>query len=50
MNYKGHTITLEPFGYTVYWEGDEIYFPTIKEAEEFIEENIFKKLLTSRKT
>ena len=32
-NYKGHTITKEDFGFTVFWEGEEILFATDKEAE-----------------
>ena len=38
-NYKGHTITKEDFGFTVFWEGEEILFATDKEAENFIDEN-----------
>ena len=39
-NYKGHTITEENFGFTVFWEGEEILFATDKEAENFIDENV----------
>ena len=42
-NYKGHTITKEDFGFTVFWEGEEILFATDKEAENFIDENVNQK-------
>lgn len=41
MAYEYRGVTIEEFGsgYTVFFEGDEIYFPTLKEAEEFIKDN-----------
>lgn len=40
MEYKGYYIDCDLFKgvYTVCYNGDEIAFPTIKEAEEFIDE------------
>lgn len=39
-NYKGHSITEESFAYTLFWEGDELAFTTLKEAEDFIDEQL----------
>lgn len=40
MTYKGYEIeaTYALHGYTVFYEGDEIYFDAIDEAKAFIEE------------
>lgn len=36
--YKGYEIEVFGSGFTVLYCGDEVYFPTEKEAEEFIDE------------
>ena len=38
-SYKGNDITYFNDGYTVFFEGDELYFGTIEEAKQFIDEN-----------
>lgn len=37
--YKGHTITEESFAFTLFWKGDELAFVSLKDAENFIDEN-----------
>lgn len=38
FEYKGYTITVHGDGFTVFYCGDEIWFPTTKEAIDFINE------------
>lgn len=37
MDYKGYFIESFMSGYTVFFEGDEVYFTTVAEAQEFID-------------
>ena len=36
--YKGYEIEVFGPGYTVFFEGDEVYFDTVEEAKAFIDE------------
>ena len=36
--YRGYWIDHHRSGFTVFYEGDEIYFGTVKEAQAFIDE------------
>ncbi len=38
MNYKGFYIEIFGNGFTVFFQGDEIYFNTVEEAKTFIDE------------
>ncbi len=38
IEYKGYYIEIFGFGYTVFFQGDEIYFSTETDAKEFIDE------------
>ena len=38
MNYKGFYIEIFGNGFTVFFQGDEIYFDTVEEAKTFIDE------------
>ena len=37
-NYKGYEVDTFGNGFTVFYQGDEVYFDTAKEAEAFIDE------------
>lgn len=37
MNYKGYEIESFGKGYTVFYQGDELYFDTVEDAENFID-------------
>lgn len=37
--YKGYEIEVFGPGYTVFFDGDEVYFDTVEEAKEFIDQD-----------
>lgn len=37
IKYRGYTIERFMSGYTVFYNGDEVYFTTVTEAQEFID-------------
>lgn len=38
MEYKGYVIETFGSGYTIFFQGDEIYFNSIEQAKNFIDE------------
>ena len=43
--YNGHSITPHNNGFTVFCDGEEIYFPTMRKAYEFIDEIEDRKIM-----
>ena len=41
-DYRGFTITKEPFGYTVFYEGDEVAFDDKAKARRFIDDIVME--------